>query len=231
MQNSDKYILVLGSKPNSIIPNIEVNYVYAANGAAEIAENYKKNFKNTKIVSVVTAAEFERNYEVQKRVINSKPDILVSRFGKINIDKYNFEEKIDYNNLSNLEQFKIQSKFFKNGIFDLIFNESFYEERFFYKFHHIYKSFRQNRFVGVSTGFFSVLYALLVHKEQKVIISGIGMSGGGHYYNQKSDRYTKRSIVDRKLVLKLKKYYKNRLITTDKELSINGNIQLWSNEI
>ena len=57
------------------------------------------------------------------------------------------------------------------------------------------------------------------------------MSGGGHYYNQKSDRYTKRSIVDRKLVLKLKKYYKNRLITTDKELSINGNIQLWSNEI
>ena len=79
MQDRNKYILVLGSKPNSIIPNIKADYVYAANGAAEIAENYKKNYINTKIVSVVTAPEFERNHEVQKRVINSNPDILVSR--------------------------------------------------------------------------------------------------------------------------------------------------------
>ena len=231
MQEKDNYILVLGSKPNSFIPNIKADYVYAANGAAEMAAKYKVIFPETKIVSVVTAPEFEKNMQVQTRVLDSVPDYLVSRFGFINLKKYNFKSEVNYINLSNLEQLKIQSKFFKYNIIDIVLNEMHYEDIFLKKFIHLFNSIRYRRLIGASTGFFSILYALMKHPEKKIIISGIGMIGGSHYYNEKSNRYTKRSFVDRKLVLNLKKYYKTKIITTDKELSTHGNINLWNNEV
>ena len=49
------------------------------------------------------------------------------------------------------------------------------------------------------------------------------MIGGSHEYNDK-DRYNKRSIVDRKLILNLKENYKEKLFTTDKDLAKNANI-------
>ena len=39
-------VLVIGSKPNSIIPNFPINKVYTANGAAERAKEYQKYFQN-----------------------------------------------------------------------------------------------------------------------------------------------------------------------------------------
>ena len=56
------------------------------------------------------------------------------------------------------------------------------------------------------------------------------MSEGTHAYNDK-DRYNKRSIVDRGLMLSLKKKYTSRLITTDINLSQYTNIKLWKKEI
>ena len=41
MHNKNNYVLVLGSKPHSPMPNIEVTDVYAANGAAERAKLIK----------------------------------------------------------------------------------------------------------------------------------------------------------------------------------------------
>ena len=38
MDNKNDYVLILGSKPGSPMPNIEVTDVYAANGAAERAK-------------------------------------------------------------------------------------------------------------------------------------------------------------------------------------------------
>ena len=39
------------------------------------------------------------------------------------------------------------------------------------------------------------------------------------------NRYNKRSIVDRKLILSLKKIYKSKLLTTDLELSEHSGIE------
>ena len=46
MDNKNEYILVLGSKPEYIIPNLTFNYIYAANGAIERANEYKKKIRN-----------------------------------------------------------------------------------------------------------------------------------------------------------------------------------------
>ena len=51
------------------------------------------------------------------------------------------------------------------------------------KIKRLFKLLKKGSINGVSTGFFSILYALN-ESNHKVIISGIGMEGGGHYYNK-----------------------------------------------
>lgn len=227
INQKNDYILVLGSKPNSKIPKIQVDSIFAANGAAEIAKNYLNLFPKTIFTSVIGAREFEMNQEVQKRVLLSNPDILISRLGYLDHRKYEFELKTKFIFLSNFEQFKMQSQFFSLNMIDVLYCESFYERGFVKRIIHLYKSMKNNRLTGVSTGFFSILYALNKNPSKKIIISGIGMKGGGHYYNKISDRYTKRSFVDRKLILNLKSEYRKRLYTTDEELSRNANLKFW----
>ena len=64
INQKNDYILVLGSKPNSKIPKIQVDSIFAANGAAEIAKNYLNLFPKTIFTSVIGAREFEMNQEV-----------------------------------------------------------------------------------------------------------------------------------------------------------------------
>ena len=46
-------VLVIGSKPNSIIPNFPISKVYTANGAAERAKEYQKYFPKSNLTCLV----------------------------------------------------------------------------------------------------------------------------------------------------------------------------------
>ncbi len=226
MDNKNEYILVLGSKPEYIIPNLTFNYIYAANGAIERANEYKKKNSKLELISVLGGREFEKNLEVKKRVLNSSPDKIICRLGKIDYKKYNFSQKLNFQYLTNYQQLKIQSNFFNYGLLNILFLETYYENSFLKKITHMFRSIRRGALVGTSTGFFAILCALLKHPDKKIFISGIGMIGGDHKYSDK-DRYNKRSIVDRRLILNLKENYKNRLITLDKDLAHNAHIDLY----
>tara|TARA_B110000259_G_C13855639_1_gene338642 strand:+ start:66 stop:752 length:687 start_codon:yes stop_codon:yes gene_type:complete len=226
MNDNNEYILVLGSKPDCRIPNLPFKYIYAANGAIEIANEYKKRFSKFELISILSGREFEKNLEVKKRVLNSSPDKIICRLGKVDLKKYNFPKKVNFQYLSNYQQLKIQSNFFNYGLINIFFLETFYEKNFLKKIMHMFRSIRRGALVGTSTGFFAILCALLKHPDKQILISGIGMIGGGHKYSDK-DRYNKRSIVDRKLILTLKESYKNKLITTDKDLAKNANINFY----
>ena len=82
-----KYVLVLGSKPGSKLPNIKVEKIFTANGAAERAIKYLDRFPDTLFTAVVGNNEFTKNNIVQSKVIKSNPDILLSRSGSINFEK------------------------------------------------------------------------------------------------------------------------------------------------
>ena len=221
-----KSILILGSKPGSKLPNIKVEEIYTANGAAEKAQKYLDKFPDTPLTAVVGGREFEMNEEVQKRVIKSNPDILLSRAGNINFKRYNFAKKTNYKFFSFNEAFLFQSQFFKFHIFDIFTKEFYYEEKFFDKICYVLKLLKNRKIIGVSTGFFSILYALKLYPECNIIISGIGMNPGGHFYNEKDSRYNNRSKVDKVLLKNLKKKFRERLYTIDHELNINTEIQL-----
>ena len=222
-------VLVLGSKPNSKLPLIKVKDIYCANGAAEIGASYKKIYSDSKIISIISGREFEKNPEVQRRVLEAKPDELISKLGNIDLNKYQFPIEMKYSYFSNMRQFIFQSAFFNNHFLDVFMKEAYYEKDVIRKMVHIYRAIRHNSFIGASTGFFSILYALKKNPDSKIIISGIGMSDGSHLYNDK-DRYNKRSIVDKKLLQCLKKKYISQLITTDANLSKIGNIEFWKDK-
>ena len=63
-------VLVIGSKPNSIIPNFFIKNVYTAQGAAERGNIYKKKFHNSNLNCLVGDLEFEKNLNVKKKQYN-----------------------------------------------------------------------------------------------------------------------------------------------------------------
>jgi len=212
------FILVIGAKPEFKIPDINFQYIYAANGAIERVKNFKNSDTNFELISVVGGLEFEKNDEVKRRVLDSNLNEMICRLGKIDTHKYKKLNEVKFQYLTNFHQLRFQSSFFKFGLFNIILQESFYEKKFVKKIKHLFNALKNSSLVGVSTGFFSILYALSNHPNKKILIAGIGMSGGSHMYND-ANRYNKRSIVDRRLILSLKDEFKSRLYTTDIDLS------------
>ena len=219
VNKTKNYILIIGSKPESKLPDLNVETFYTANGAAERASEYKKKYPKTNFISIVSGFEFIKNIEVQNRVVEAKPSFLISRSDKIELSKYNFSKSMRFLYFSNLNQYLFQCHFFKLGIWDLLISEFKYEETIRNKLILFAKTIKYLRFSGVSTGFFAILYALKKHPNSKVIITGIGMKGGGHFYNSDTKYSINRSNVDRALMKNIKKKYKERLFTIDSELA------------
>ena len=109
-------ILVLGSKPDSKLPNIEVDKIYTANGAAERAIHFRKKYLKNELTSIVGAREFARNENVSRRIVNAKPDRIIIRAGKITLPPQ-LEKYTKLICLQNSSQWNFQSKFFQKKSF------------------------------------------------------------------------------------------------------------------
>lgn len=228
MQN--KPVLVIGSKPGSKLPILEFKKIYTANGAAERAIYYKKKNKSTKLICLAGQKNFEKDFRVRKRILKSKPDRLIIRFGKVKIPKLlNKKCKIEF--LSFNKQWKFQKKFFINKGLSMLAGELFYKEELTKKIKRFYKSFKNKDFQGISTGFYAILLALHENPNSKIIVSGIGMSGGGHFYKNirsKKFNYDSRSAVDRYLVNKLNKKLNKKIFSLDRDFANITKTSLWS---
>ena len=252
MQNQ-KNILILGSKHGSKLPNIKVDEIYSANGAAEKATIYKKFFPNTLHTAFVGGKYFLVADGIKERVIDSRPNKLIVRAGPIEVPeefiKYNCEI-VQWNHKKGLE---IQSKYFKLGWLDIVFAETmFYESDYLSKLRHLYKCIKFRGFLGCSTGLFAVFFAKIQNPNSKIIISGIGLTEGRRFYEDenaygwisKNDRELakkgklklnkynniSRFRVERFLAKRVKNIYKNNIVSLDKDFVDNVGGKLWDGE-
>ena len=200
MPHKENYILVLGSKPDSKLPDVEVDKIYSANGAAERAFNYKKKYPKTIHTALIGSKEYTENENVKVRVINAIPQRLYCRSGSIKIPNELKNSKLEF--LTSKEQFKFQSKFYKLGGLDIVLGEIFFYEIDLIKIiKHTYSCIKYQGFWGVATGFYSILLALDENPDSKVIVSGIGLVEGGHFYTSKdSYGYVSRSWLTRRCI-------------------------------
>tara|TARA_Y100000741_G_scaffold318583_1_gene265860 strand:- start:1006 stop:1713 length:708 start_codon:yes stop_codon:yes gene_type:complete len=221
-------ILVLGSKPKSLIPKLAFKKIYTANGAAERALSYRKKNPKVTLTCLCGASEFARNFRVKRRIVKSKPERLIIRSGKIALPK-ELMNRTKLICLNNQDQLNFQKNFFNLKGFSIFQGEYFYHEEYLKKIFHLFKCFKNNSFQGVSTGFYSILMAIKENPDSKIIISGIGMSGGVQFYHSKRSKtfdYSPRARVDRFLMKKVDKNLKKHLFSTDKELVLNSGINL-----
>lgn len=226
-------VLVLGSKPGSNLPDIEVGKIYSANGSAERTSIFRKKYSQNYLICVASAREFARNEQVSKRIINSRPERLIIKSGKIHIpsELKSYTELIC---LTNNQQLKFQSKFFFKKKISILLGETYYKDKFIHKIMHLIKSWKDKNLQGVSTGFFCILLALDENPCSKIIISGIGMMGGKQFYKSERSKYfvyDNRAKVDRYLVSKLSANYKKRLFTTDPDLHDIAGINMWDGNL
>tara|TARA_B100000780_G_scaffold146315_1_gene102178 strand:- start:440 stop:1138 length:699 start_codon:yes stop_codon:yes gene_type:complete len=228
MENNN--ILVLGSKPGSRLPDENVVKIYSANGAAERAVQYRKKYLENSLICIAGAREFVRNEHVSRRIKEAKPEKFIIRSGIIDLP-LELKNHTKLITLSNEEQWNFQSKFFTNKKISLFLSEIFHQLKVVDKIVHILKFIKYRNIWGVSTGFFAILLALEENPESKIIISGIGMKGGKQFY--KSERsnhfvYDSRARVDRFLINRLLKKYKDRLCTLDPDFAEIANINQWT---
>ena len=106
---TEQYILILGSKPDSMFPDIKVKKIYSANGAAERALDYKLRYPNVPHVALISSREFEENDKVKNRVIKSKPDRIYCSSGSVPIP--NELKDTHFETLSIQERFYFQQNF------------------------------------------------------------------------------------------------------------------------
>jgi hypothetical protein len=220
------YILVLGSKPDSTLPDKKfiINKIYAANGSIERIKDSRLKY-NIKTISVISWREFEKNIQVQTRVLSSFFNKIIIRASYFDIKKYSFKNKnYFYKHYTKWSDIFFQKEFFKYGFLSLLIGESKYQLSLILKIKHLIKIIFQPQFFGVSTGFFSILQAIHENPGSRIIVSGIGLEKGGHFYNKNLIRHNNRANVDKYLMRYLKKKYKKKLYTLDISMHTLANI-------
>ena len=224
-------VLILGSKPPAKIPKIEFKEIFSSNGSAELAKIYNLKIKPTEHTCIIGAKSFTKLDHIKTRVIDAEPNNIVIRdYEKVyeNISDL-FKKNLKIIRYTKTQQIFFQRKFFKKGVINLFFAETNYEEKILNKFKHIFSGLFVNGFMGVSTGFFAILYAAHKHPDSNLILSGLGFEGGEHYYNE-GKMTNNRGKVDSYLFNYLNDQIKNRIYIFDKKISQKLNVKNFNAE-
>jgi len=212
-------VLVFGSKPGSIAPNIMPKKVYAANAAILRAKKYIE----TEIVSIVGGSELQKNH-VHEAILEINPSRIIVRGKKFDLECIT---KIDTDivKVNWIEQYKFQTKFFNplSIWHSEIKNKTKYKLRSLYGY--MKYIFRNKRPQGLSNGLYAILLAIDENPNARIVVSGIGLSGGGHFYGiGKMTGY--RGQIDRELFSMLEDKFKSRIVTVDEDFAKYGNVDL-----
>ena len=232
---SQNYIVVIGSKPKSFLPNINPKKIYTANLAIERLDFYLEKNSNLNVVSVVGNNFFNINYYVEK-LKKYKPKELITTNGRVNLEKHfetEFVKNLNYRYLENKGR-DLQKKYFNSLIFrvadlGLIFTNKNLIVGFLRFIYNI--TIKRRKPMGLTTGCLTILLALSENVESKIIVAGIGLEGGKHYYRSNRSYPDYRGWADAYLMKHLPNSFKNRLETTDLNVSRIVGIKLLKDEL
>lgn len=230
--NYRDHILVIGSKPKSFLPNINPKKIYTANLAIERLNFYLEKNSNSNVVSVVGNNFFNINYYVEK-LKQYKPNTLITTNGKVNLENYFDEEFIKNSSYRFLENKgrDFQKKYFNSFIFriadlGLIFSNKSLIIGFLRFIYNIL--IKRRKPMGLTTGCLTILLALSDNIDSKIVVTGIGLEGGKHYYSSNRSYPDYRGWADAYLMKHLPNSLKKRLETTDLNFSRIVGVKLFN---
>ena len=225
-------ILVLGSGPQTKIVKKKFKKIYAANASIIKCENFRKSKNYTKIISVTTLDGILYDEPTKKNINKIKPEKIILRRSSGSEDlKIDF--KYDLKTFDKFNQWNYQKKFFYFGKTSLFLSEFFYGSNFKDKIKNFLNAFyfKKKNLLGVSTGFFAILLALDENQNSEIHVSGITMENSDHFYklSEKSRRVMTRYKVDQFLIKLLKKEYKKRIFSNNKNFANFAKVNYYEN--
>lgn len=246
-------VLVIGSKPDAFFPNITPKTIYVANGAAERAIMFKEKSPFTKIISVTGEVALGVE-QVRSKIEKLKPNEILSYNGNIQLEKFFDKKWINKVHFRFLEKkgLDLQKKFYSGftlrvADLGLVFgsgNVIFGVLRLIYAV-----LIKKKPPMGLTTGCLSILIALIENLNSKILVTGIGLEGGNHFYEYKDQKVENRwnflkifrskaynhqfpayrGWTDLFLIKRLPEKFKSRILTTDFNFSQKANIKLFKN--
>jgi len=228
----NKYVLVLGSKPNSELPAVNVEHVYAANAAIKLADRYFKfGISKHDITSVTTGKQLLKK-DVQDGVLNIKPGNLISRRWDIpEIIMENLEESL-ITQMSDKDQKDFQKKYIGYGLYTSEFKAIYTMLKIDKNkaIQRIRNIINYDFSAGLSTGLFAILLAANDFPKHTILISGIGLKEGSHFYNENLTFPLWRAVLDKEMVKYFPSDLKKRLISTDLNFAKILDVDIYSGE-
>jgi hypothetical protein len=219
-------VLVLGSKPGSVMPLIEPCRIYTANGAAARAIPYlDRHACPLTCVAGGKAIALPFNW---RAVSEARPARIVLRRGRADVVERLQEALPD----STIDVFTTKQQWLFQqmliGRTTLWVGEAQYETQLARKIIRTMNYVLRRRYpLGVSTGLLATLIALHENPEVDVLLAGIGIETGGHFY-ENTREHGNRANVDSWIFPRLPKSISERLVTTDRKLAALSSLRLWS---
>jgi len=231
LPDSKDPVLVLGSKPDSILPDISPVHIYAANAAAMRVKPYRELDPEVQLTCIVGGMAILEEY-LQNIVSGSEPSRVITKnpcprplddlfpefknkgvqtLDRNNKDSYYLQHSILGRRAYWGEWLKLTSQ--------NVLKKPMRIPRL------LYNLVREKYPRGTSAGMFCVIMAAIEFPGHPIVVSGISLQGGGHF--NKVDYFTSsRAIIDRYLCRSLPVHVKKNLYTVDPLMSENGGVQL-----
>lgn len=217
-----RYCLVLGSKPGALFPDIDPVHIFTANAAASLISEYSQT--SAPHTAVVSSLQY-KNKTVFEKVVHSKPDEIIIRGHKKGKNSQPVHD-IPVSYLPGNEQFRLETKYF--GIYNY---RAFLLRPGINKLKAAIRHIQGVDYIfGSSTGLWTVLYALDRCPDHTIIVSGIGLKGGAHFYGKDEFR-SEDGIKDYLIAGKLSSKARKRVCTTDVNFAERTGVSMWDGPV
>jgi len=231
LPESKEPVLILGSKEDSILPEIRPIHIYAANAAALKAKPYRELNPDVQLTCILDGKGILEEYlqnvvrdATPNRVITKNPsprplDDLFPEFKNSGVYTENMKSRNSY-----ILQHSILGRRVYWGEWLKLTSRDKLKSPIRIPWI-LYNLVKEKYPRGTSSGMFCVIMAAIEYPGHPIAISGISLQGGGHF-DQINFFSSSRGKIDRYLCRSLPDHVKKNLFTVDPLMAKNGGIQL-----
>ncbi|OGG50203.1 hypothetical protein A2704_02585 [Candidatus Kaiserbacteria bacterium RIFCSPHIGHO2_01_FULL_54_36b] len=226
-------IVVVGSKPDALMPDIPATHVLSANAAIDRAIEYRARF-GSKVIALVNSTEVYIEH-LRTALTRGRPDEIVF-LGEAVEDPLGFvrgtlglpDTKVS------VVSFRARHYLFRRTLgwratLAMLDYARFLPLR--YVATNVLPDLvwkRTHTWMSRSSGLNAIFYALERFPNTSVVAAGIGLSAGGHFYESEGPIFTEKTArVDRYTVARWTPAKHARLETTDPTFAEVGRVAMW----
>ncbi len=235
METNTEHVVVLGSKPEALLPAVPAKYVFAANNAVEVATAYRSKY-DSRIIATAAADEIRKHAHIQDSFKKAQPDEIVLFGGHekeyISLIQDELGLQIPVTVLSMYERNRGLLRTIGWRRFTLI-ADLLYERGLVHALTRGIPDLLHRAdtpWLYRSTGVNAIMYAHTRFPSADIIVAGVGLIAGAHFSGI-GEFKEKTAKADRATMRHWPQSTRSWLSTTDEALASIGGVSKWNGGI